>query len=98
MSSKRLTPANKGRTKANLRNNAFLNLASQAKRGDVVETDQADLELVEEFDEEGGTYERRVSPTVILRKDYPEGKLFKKHNSNMMLFVPKEQYNANAKN
>lgn len=77
------------KVKATPKNKEFLELVSDAEKGDVVKTDQADLELVQVFTQPG-VYERRVSPTVLIRREFGVGKLFKKKGSNVLVFVPKK--------
>lgn len=89
-----LVAEEKTNIKASLKNDKFVSLTASASLGDVVKTYRSNLELVKVFTGKGGVYERRVSPTVLIRKTYPAGKLFKKTNSNAMIFIPEEQYHA----
>ena len=86
-----ITASNRKLVKASLKNKEFLSMSKQAKKGDVLEIDDAELELVEDFTDMVGIYENRISPTVIIRKEFEDGKLFRKHGSNVLVFVPTEK-------
>ena len=78
---------------ANFDNQPFLNAVKNATTGDIIAEKFGNLEVKGIYDNQGGVYEERLSPTVLYRKRFENGVLLKKTGTTTFIFVPREYLN-----
>lgn len=75
---------------ANFENQPFLDAVRAGNLNDIVHEKYGDLKIVLIAENEEVEYEERLSPTVLYRRKFRDGKLLKKLGTTTFIFVPNE--------